>query len=166
MVDSRAVVGLGERTLHLAPGAVIMYANGATTEDFRESEVLWWVLLDDYFADFREKKSPEGCMGSGSSTISQQHFWLPEGLNVREPGHHGGLQGVKSVMVGPIEGPFTVSKKNWGCRGARIINRNHHNNFNSLKASMVTGFADMPREETTLLLMNRSPLQPPRLLFF
>ena len=55
MVDSRAVVGLGERNLHLAPGAVIMYANGATTEDFRESEVLWWVLLDDYFADFREK---------------------------------------------------------------------------------------------------------------
>ena len=50
------VVGLGERTLHLAPGAVIMYANGATTENFRESEVLWWVLLDDYFADFREKK--------------------------------------------------------------------------------------------------------------
>ena len=88
VVDSRAVVGLGERTLHLAPGAVIMYANGATTEDFRESEVLWWVLLDDYFADFREKKSPEGCMGSGSSTISQQHFWLPEGLNVCEPGHH------------------------------------------------------------------------------
>ena len=115
---------------------------------------------------FEKKKSPEGCMGSGSSTISQQHFWLPEGLNVREPGHHGGLKGVQSVMVGPIEGPFTVSKKNWGCRGARIINRNHHNNFNSLKASMVTGFADMPREETTLLLMNRSPLQPPRLLFF
>ena len=46
-MDSRAVVGLGERTLHLAPGAVIMYANGATTEDFRKSEVLWWVLLDD-----------------------------------------------------------------------------------------------------------------------
>merc|ERR1711860_440616 len=63
VMASRAVVGLGERTLHLAPGAVIMYANGATTEDFRESEVLWWVLLDDYFADFREKKSAEGCMG-------------------------------------------------------------------------------------------------------
>ena len=56
MVDSRAVVGLGERNLHLAPGAVIIYANGATTADFRESEVLWWVLFDDYFADFREKK--------------------------------------------------------------------------------------------------------------
>ena len=59
---------------------------------------------------FKKKKSPEGYMGNGSSTISQQHFWLPEGLNVRKPGHHGGLQGVKSVMVGPIEGPFTVSK--------------------------------------------------------
>ena len=56
MVDSRVVVGLGERNLHLALGAVIMYANGATTKDFRESEVLWWVLLDDYFADFQEKK--------------------------------------------------------------------------------------------------------------
>ena len=52
-------------------------------------------------------------MGGGSSTISQQHSWLPEGLNVRKPGHHGGLQDVKSVMVGLIEGPFTVSKKNW-----------------------------------------------------
>ena len=68
MVDSRAVVGLGERNLHLAPGAEIMYANEATTAEFRESEVLWWALLDDYFTDFREKKSPEGCMGIGSST--------------------------------------------------------------------------------------------------
>ena len=30
---------------------------------------------------------------------------------------------------------------------------------------MVTRFAEMPREETTLLLMNRSPLQPSRLSF-
>jgi len=58
-----------------------------------------------------KKKSPEGCRGSGSYAGSQQHFWLSEGLNVREPGHHAGLQGVKSVMVGPVEGPFTVSKK-------------------------------------------------------
>ena len=99
MLDFRVVVGLGERNLLLAPDAVIMYANGATTEAFRESEVFWWVLLDDYLAGFREKKSPEGCRG------------LPEGLNVREPSHHGGLQGVKSVMVVPVEGPFTVSKK-------------------------------------------------------
>ena len=56
MVDSRVVVGPGERSLHLAPGAVIMYANGATTEDFREFEVLWWVLMDDYFAIFERKK--------------------------------------------------------------------------------------------------------------
>jgi len=70
-------------------------------------------------------------------------------------------------MMGPVESPCTVSKKiGVADRGTRIINRIHHNNFNSLKASMVTGFADMPREETTLLLINRSPLQPPRLLFF
>ena len=57
-------------------------------------------------------------------------------------------------------------QKNRGCRGAQIINRIHYNNFSSLKATMVsTGFADMPREETTLQLMNRSPLQTPRLLF-
>ena len=32
-----------------------MYANGATMEAFREFEVLWWVLLDDYLAGFRKK---------------------------------------------------------------------------------------------------------------
>ena len=37
-----------------------------------------------------------------------------------------GLQGVKSVMVGPVEGPFTDSIKNRGCRGERIMNRIHH----------------------------------------
>ena len=52
VVDSRAVVGLGERNLLLSPGAVIMYANGATMEAFREFEVLWWVLLDDYLSFF------------------------------------------------------------------------------------------------------------------
>ena len=45
------------------------------------------------------------------SPVFQQHFLLPKGLNVREPGHHGGLQCVKSVMVGPVEGPFTFSKR-------------------------------------------------------
>ena len=47
---------------------------------------------------------------------------LPEG---RDPGHHGGLQGVRSVMVGPIEDPFTISMSSGGCRGALIINRIH-----------------------------------------
>ena len=117
VLDSRAVVGLGERNILLSPGSVIMYANGATMEAFREFKVLWWVLLDDYFAYFREKNSPEGYRGSGSSTGSQQHFWLPKGLNVREPGHHGDLHGVKSVMVGHVEGPFTVSKNIWVADG-------------------------------------------------
>ena len=38
-----------------------------------------------------------------------------------EIGHHGGLQGVKSVLAGPVEGLFTVSKNNRGCRGARTL---------------------------------------------
>ena len=57
-----------------------------------------------------KKKSPEGCRGSGSSIGSYQHLWLPEGLNVREPGHHDCLHGVKSVIVVSVEGTFTVSK--------------------------------------------------------
>ena len=65
MLDSRAVVELVERTLLLSPWAVIMHVNGATTEAFMESKVLWWVLFDDYHAGFRKKKSPEGCRGSG-----------------------------------------------------------------------------------------------------
>ena len=51
-VDSRAVVGLVERNLLLPLRAVIMYANGATMKVFRESEGLWWVLLDDYLVGF------------------------------------------------------------------------------------------------------------------
>ena len=45
MLDSRAVVGLGERNILLSPGAVIMYADGATMEAFREFEVLWWMII-------------------------------------------------------------------------------------------------------------------------
>ena len=33
-----------------------MYGDGATMEAFRLFEILWWVLLDDYIAGFREKK--------------------------------------------------------------------------------------------------------------
>ena len=57
-------------------------------------------------------------------------------------------------------------KKNRGSRGALITNRIHYNNLNSLKASMVTEFTDMHREETTLLLMNRSPCNPLDHYFF
>ena len=89
--------------------------------------------------------------------------WRPQCSRSRPPWRPSGCQ---KCYGGSYWGSIHSLQKNWGCRGARIINRNHHNNFNSLKASMVTGFADMPREETTLLLMNRSPLQPPRLLFF
>ena len=37
LLDSRAVLGLVERNLLMAPWVVIMYANEATMEAFRES---------------------------------------------------------------------------------------------------------------------------------
>ena len=61
---------------------------------------------------------------------------------------------------------LSVSSKNsnsGGCREEWIINRIH---YNSLQASKVTGFAVMPREETTLLFMIRSPLKPHGPFFF
>ena len=30
---------------------------------------------------------------------------------LRKWGHHGGLQGVQSVMVGPVQNPFTAAPK-------------------------------------------------------
>ena len=73
VLNSRAVVGLGERNLHLAPWAVILYANGATTEAFRESEVLWWILLM-----IRSPCNPQEIF---FGEIIIQHFRLPEGFH-------------------------------------------------------------------------------------
>ena len=53
VLDSRAVVGLGERNLLLAPRALMMSANGATMEAFMELEVLGSV--DDLLAGFKKK---------------------------------------------------------------------------------------------------------------
>jgi len=90
-------------------------------------------------------------------------FWRPQCPRTRPPCRPSGCQ---KCYGGSCWGSFHSLQKNRGCRGARIINWIHHNNFNTLKASMVTGFADMLREETTLLLMNRSPLQPLDYYFF
>ena len=59
VLDSRAIVGLGERNLLLATGVLIMSANGATMEAFRESVVLWLVL----FMFLSTAKKSEGYMG-------------------------------------------------------------------------------------------------------
>ena len=112
---------------------------------------------------FEKKKSPEGCMGSGSSTISQQHFWVPEGLNVRDPGHHGGLQGVRSVLVAPVDDSFAGFQKNnsvGGCRVQRFINKSVVSSL-GMSANPVT--MEAFRELKLLwwfLLMIRAPLQP------
>ena len=130
-----------------------MLANTVTMEVFRVSKVKWYVLSSVH------SQSPKKLQRI--RIINRNHHNNFNSLNVSEPDHHGGLQGVKSVMVGHIEGSFTGSKNG---RGVRMINRNHHNNFNSLKASMVTGFMNMIRKKTTLLLMIRSPVTP-RLFF-
>ena len=84
-----------------------MFGNGATMEAFREFEVLWWVLLDDYLAGLKKNL----LRVAGGADHQQDPNNTFGSLNVREPGHHGGLQGIKSVMLVPVEGPFTVSKK-------------------------------------------------------
>ena len=100
----------GEECYHKDPNNTVDYlkdsmsANPTTTEAFRESEVVWWVLL--------------------------------------------------RILL------LHQNSSSGGCRGERIINRAHHNTLISLKAYIVTGFADMPREETTLLLIIRSPCNP------
>ena len=121
-----------------------------------------WMNISPIF----EKNSPEGCRGSGSSSGSQQHFWLSEGLNVREPGHHRGIQGVKSVMVGPVEGPFTVSKEIGVEKGRGLSIGSTITILTPWRPPLWPGLRTCPGKETTLLLMNRLPLQPPRLLFF
>ena len=90
--------GSGTRRAYSPPGpwAVIMSVHGATMEDIRESEVLWWVPLMILLPAF--KKTVQGIAGGSKySTWSQQYFSFPEGLKVREPCQHGGLQGVRSV---------------------------------------------------------------------
>ena len=115
-----AVVGLGESNFLLAPGAVIMSANGATMEAFRESEVLWF--RSDHQQD------PNYTFDSQKASISANPAPMEA---VRE----------SDVLLGVL-----LSSK-----GSTI----------TLKAFMVTEFADKPREETKLLLMIRSFLQPP-----
>ena len=88
VLDSRAVVGIGLRTLLLSPGAVIIYANGATIEAFREFEMLWWVLLDDNLAGFREKKIL--LRVAGVTTILAP--WRPQCPRTRPPLRPPGCQ--------------------------------------------------------------------------
>ena len=45
--------------------------------------------------------------------------------HVREWGHHGGLQGVRSILVGPVDFSFAVFQKNnshhEGLQGVKIV---------------------------------------------
>ena len=72
---------------------------------------------------FSRKQKVHGGTGvTRSSTVPQQHFWLPQGLNVQGPGHRGCLQGVWSVIVGPVDDPlagFRETKSQGAYRGSR-----------------------------------------------
>ena len=80
-----------------------MFANGATMEAFRESEVFWWVLLRILLQVF--KKVMVWVVASGS-VHQQKRRLLP--VHVRELGHYGGLQGVEIVMVDPVYDPLPL----------------------------------------------------------
>ena len=51
---------------------------------------------------YRDALDSRAVVGPGERTLPAGH--------VSEQGHHGGLQGVQSVMVGPVEDPFTGPK--------------------------------------------------------
>ena len=61
-------------------------------------------------------------------------------LHVREPGHYGGLQGVKIVMVDPVDDlrPSATSIFLGDCE--KTLKRTHHNTFDTLK---VADFVDI-----------------------
>ena len=88
-------------------------------------------------------------MGLQGGAVQQRKLRLLPGY-VREPGHHEGLQGVKLVMV---DDPRTSATPIFFGNCERTLNRNHHNTFDTLKASMVAGFADIKdfREPRVLL---------------
>merc|ERR1711860_222335 len=94
-------------------------------------------------------------VGLGERTLLPGH--------VREWGIHGGLQGVQSVLVAPVDDSFAGFQKNnslGGCRGERFINKSVVSSL-GMSANPVT--MEAFRELKLLwwfLLMIRAPLQP------
>ena len=90
-----------------------------------------------------------------------KHTLLPG--HVREFGHHGGLQGVRSVLVAPVDDSFAGFQKKYslgGCRGERFINRSVVSSL-GISANSVT--MEAFRKLTLLwwiMLIIRALLQP------
>ena len=69
--------------------------------------------LEEVILCFGDALDSRVVVGPGELTLLPGH--------VREWGHHGGLQGVRSFIVGPVEDPLTgPTKNNWpgGAGGA------------------------------------------------
>ena len=58
--------------------------------------------VDDSLAGFQKEIIFQGV--AGGADHQQKRSLLP--VHVREPGHHGGHQGVQSVIVDPVDGPL------------------------------------------------------------
>ena len=102
-------------------------------------------------------------MGSGSSTISQEHFWLPEGLNVREPGHRGGLQGCQKCYGGSIHSlqkKIGVAEVRGSSTGTTIII------LTPWRTPWWRGFRTCPGERLRFCLWTAPPCNPLDYYFF
>ena len=65
--------------------------------------------VDDPLASFK-KNYTEGCRGEQIINRIPTTLLTLEGLDVCDLGYHRGLQEVQSVMVGPVEDPFTKKR--------------------------------------------------------
>ena len=117
-----------------------MFGNGATMEAFRESEMFWWVLLIILSQAFN-KNSLGGCRGERFIDRS-----VVSSLDISaNPITMEAFRELKIVMVVPVDDPRTSAVCNPYSFGncEKTLNRNHHNPFDTLKASMVADFADI-----------------------
>jgi len=87
--------------------------DGATMEAFRESKVLWWVLLM-ILSQALKNNIPRD--------LQQERSILPG--HVCEPGHHGVLQGVQSVTMDPVDDSLpSATLLKWSSIGPTITLR-------------------------------------------
>ena len=70
-------------------------------------------------------------------------------------GHHGGLQGVRSVMVHPVDDrlPSATLRTTIFLEVCKRILKRTQNTLESLKASMVAGFPDMEAFRKSKMLL-------------
>ena len=134
MGDSRAVVGLGERTL--LPGHVREWGLHGGLQGVRSVLV---APVDDSFAGFQKNNSLGGCRGErfiNKSVVSS--LGMSANPVTMEAFRELKLLWWFLLMIrAPLQPQFFFGDCEW------TLNRTHHNTFDTLKASMVAGFANI-----------------------